>query len=214
MPSPICGHGRRAKHGSHGRCAENCQGTIHASLTCWLNFYATVLTVCIICLTANSWTLFTVTDSFQLVTRSAIDDQEVTDAVGTTLTQSQVVLAGTALISVAFQTNTTVGVGCQVAGVNDQRFTILRLELCHVEVEIKHRGVQGSLITTLLLLTLTLQTLLLHTGSTGCIRLTCLLCNRRCRIFRVAGRATGCQTDQGQSQSSSFEEFIHLRTHC
>src|SRR5690606_16833367 len=112
-------------------------------LTCRLNFYATVLTVSSFSLTNYSRTLFTVADSLDLVAGSTVNDQEVTDAVRTTLTQSQVVFTGTALVSVSFQTNATVRVGSQVTSVNDQSFTVGRLEFCYVKIEVEHSCVQS-----------------------------------------------------------------------
>src|SRR3546814_19026599 len=75
--------------------------------------------------------LFTVADHFDLGRAHTLHAQELRNGLGTTLTQSHVVLTGTALIGVAFQTDLGVAVALQVLGVStrseDHTYELLSL---------------------------------------------------------------------------------------
>lgn len=108
-------------------------------------FHATIAAVSLFSLTSLGRSLFTIANNFDLAARGAIHNQVIEYAIGTSLTQRQVVFTRSTLVSMTFQANTLVRVGCQVAGMIRQCLAIFCFEFCDIEVKVEHSLTQGVL---------------------------------------------------------------------
>src|SRR5690606_1049422 len=96
---------------------------------------------------AHNWLLFTIAYGFNLATGSTVYHQESLNRVGATLTQSKVVLFGTAFVSVTFQANLLARIACQVSGVSNQYITGILFDFRGIEIKVESGDVaQGFLL--------------------------------------------------------------------
>src|SRR5690606_42047264 len=91
--------------------------------------------------------IVTTASCFNLDTESTAYYQESINLAGPTLTQSKVVLFGTAFVSVTFQANLLARVACQVSGVCNQYITGILFDFRGIEIKVESGDVaQGFLL--------------------------------------------------------------------
>src|SRR5690606_17715131 len=143
-------------------------------------------------------TLFTVGNQLQLGWGNALQHQVALNGLGTTLAQSHVVLAGAALVGVAFQ-NDASAVAFQVLGVNVQSAHGFRLQIGAVVLEVEGGdGAQSGFFAQSAVNTAT-------TGVVAGVRID----GAFARSVAAFGRAANGH-GQSQTQSGKFAEFQHF----
>src|SRR5690606_18672593 len=106
--------------------------------------YTAVLSPGLLVVTHGNRTLFAVGNQFQLSWGNTLQNQVTLYGLGTTLTQSHVVLASTTLVGVAFQNDTVAG-SLQILGMDVQSTHGFRLQIGAVVFEVERSdGAQSS----------------------------------------------------------------------
>ena len=160
-------------------------------------------------MTDGNRTLFTVGNQLQLSRGNALQHQVALNGLGTTLAQSQVVLAGTALVGVTFQ-NDALAAGLQVTSVNVQSAHGFRLQVGAVVLEVEggdgaqsgfvaHAAVDGTRVGAIASV---------RVDSTGASASTSAFTGG---VAALGGTAHGDSHGQGQcSELAEFQHFHHV----